>query len=1105
MNILYHYTKTRISKLTGLLLLVFALLANLDAGAQYCTPGGPINGFCCGGSEMGIQGFYMGTINHTPGPPSQAYTDFSSTLQTTVLPGQVVPFSFKLNINYQQYILIWVDWDGDEVFDNTPGSPEIVYETFYSNLNSHDGTITIPCGVSSGPKRMRVMADYYYYSPPNNCGSPYCDRREPCGDTYYGNFHDYTLNLAGLPTMDLGVENLITNNFVVGNNALKIKVRNNGQTVINNGTVGYRLSGSGNVVQSGHTFSPSLTVCNSGASQDVTFTTNLNIPTGGFYTLKVWATNPNGTGTDGAPANDTLTTNICTALGGTFTIDPNGSGTTNFTSFTAAINALKSCGIGSPVRFNVAAATYNEQITVTAINGSSATNTITFDGGAGNAASRILSFNTVSASDLHVVKVMGGSNLRFKNLTIKSTGTTYGFAVLIQSNSQNVHFKNNIITTQDVISGAISTNIQPLAISNSNNYYTGVSNVNNIEIDSNTVAGGYFTMSAYGANQNDVYEIKFRNNNVSFGYYYGIYGYYMNNIHINNNIIQLRNTTNTGGYAIQLSSIQSSGSYYNEISGNQLYNVNQIGIYLSSVNNPSIRGKMVNNTIGGGFKSTANYGLQSYSSSNWDIWHNSINMNGPTTTNTAAALYISSSNGTDIRNNMLADTYPGSLGILVWSSSAAQLTAFDYNNFYKTGQTSSTPFLNFNPNIYTMSNYKGALGFNTNSTSVFPLFTTPTNLRLNNLGLSPFGDASLGITKDIDGKSRCTLFPSIGASESPYVVSANAGIIADDTVFISSPVNIFNTAVAGEPKTHVWTIDSVGGSFSTINIKHTFATPGVYNVKLKTISCSGVDSAIKQIVVVSPTLPPVSAFLADVNNIDQGEPVQLSDLSTGGASAWLWSANPAAGVTFLPSANVQNPQVIFSNVGTFEICLRASNIAGPGNKICKPAYINVIEVNNLCGAKTVSKSVTGKLYDGGGKASDYANNTNCSFLLDPCAASVTLNFTSFSLGTGDVLRIYDGKDASGTPLHTSTGFAGLATPGSVTAKTGKMFIQLVADASGTSAGFEAKWVSTPKAFNKPSAAFKNSRHLIYRVPYLLSTATLPVLNLNWPGTLTTTV
>ncbi|MEJ6738892.1 MAG: hypothetical protein QNK62_07665, partial [Cryomorphaceae bacterium] len=51
-------------------------------------------------------------------------------------------------------------------------------------------------------------------------------------------------------------------------------------------------------------------------------------------------------------------------LSGTYTIDPNGTGTSNYTSFTSAISALSTSGVSGSVTFNVKQGTYSEQVTI---------------------------------------------------------------------------------------------------------------------------------------------------------------------------------------------------------------------------------------------------------------------------------------------------------------------------------------------------------------------------------------------------------------------------------------------------------------------------------------------------------------------------------------------------------------------------------------------------------------------------------------------------------------------------------------------------------------------------------------------------------------------
>ena len=96
--------------------------------------------------------------------------------------------------------------------------------------------------------------------------------------------------------------------------------------------------------------------------------------------------------------NPTGNRQILAPLNGTYTINPAGSGNTNFLNFSAAVSRLTYVGVTGPVTFIVSGATYTEQVVIPPIAGMSATNTVTFDGGTGNAATRILQYSTPNSS-----------------------------------------------------------------------------------------------------------------------------------------------------------------------------------------------------------------------------------------------------------------------------------------------------------------------------------------------------------------------------------------------------------------------------------------------------------------------------------------------------------------------------------------------------------------------------------------------------------------------------------------------------------------------------------------------------------------------------------
>jgi hypothetical protein len=74
-----------------------------------------------------------------------------------------------------------------------------------------------------------------------------------------------------------------------------------------------------------------------------------------------------------------LTSAVLTGqMSGTYTIDPMGSGSRNFKSFSSAVVQMWTSGVSGPTVFNVASGSYTETLMLSPIKGASTTNTITF-------------------------------------------------------------------------------------------------------------------------------------------------------------------------------------------------------------------------------------------------------------------------------------------------------------------------------------------------------------------------------------------------------------------------------------------------------------------------------------------------------------------------------------------------------------------------------------------------------------------------------------------------------------------------------------------------------------------------------------------------------
>lgn len=1055
--------KFKKNKLCILAILLSFFLAPFELQAQYCPPT-VVN---AAGYNAGVAWLRLGSINKQTSVSDWAnpYYDFTSEDSAVVSMCDKIGYSLTAGNSNNSTFAIFVDWNNDGTWDNT--APERINVSAASMPPNSilSGSFTVPVGTPAGTYRVRVAGTLGGYA------------IAPCNLPYTGNVIDVLLVVKEPVGTDIKMVEIIPPaKYEPTGNTIQAVVQNVGITSISNAVIGYQLQGSAPVVQPvDFSVTSDLQSCE---TRTVTYSATINLPpAAGILPLKTWANKPNGVQPDANINNDTFITAASLPLSGNYTINPSGSGLYNFVSFNAAASSLMSFGIEGPVVFQVASGTYQERLVLGVIPGSSATNTITFTGGAGNASSRVLQYDGSSFGTHHTLLLQGASNIRFDNLTIRGLNANMGWAVQLMSNCQNVKFKNNII---EVGQGAANTNQIAFVISNSTTSpTTGISNVKDIEIDSNSIRGGYYGLYIYGSGYASGFNFKIRKNNILGFHYYGAYVYYVNDAFVTDNVLEPRVGALAYNVPLYVNNIQASSGYVVEIARNDIKRFGQYGIFLSSVTNVGGRMNVVNNSVVSNTVYAQQYAIYVGSCPSVNFWHNSVNLTEPNTTSPSSAAFFTSSNGADIRNNVLSVSAIGSVATAFLAQSSS-LEKLDYNNFYKAGIGETAELINVNTAPISRLALVGGQGFNQNSVSREPLFANPSNLRLSGLALSPLG-TSVGITNDIDSRERCSLFPSMGASESPFVSLLNPQVIVKDTLFVNSPADIRNSAFAGEPKIHEWTT-SDGGVYNTIHINHTFTQTGLYSVQLKTTSCVGTDSVSKNIRVVVPGTPPVAAFGVDFNEADQGYPVNFKDLSTGGASSWNWSTFPEAGVEFLPSKNVPNPQVVFTRTGTYNICLRVSNAAGQSELLCKDEYITVIESNNLC-SKTRSSTVSGKLFDDGGKNGLYGNGKNCSFLIDPCASEVTLSFSRFAMESGDFLRVYDGVDANGIPLHTGAGFTGSALPGSVTASTGKMFVQFITNVAGNSIGFEAKWTSVPRQFNEPVASFSAPEKLYTGTSY----------------------
>lgn len=169
------------------------LLLWTGVSAQYCIP--TFSTGCTFGDDIDDFVILGGGINHlNSGCSANAYGDFTNdpSLEGNFEMG--LTYNFEATHNFgSQYLKIWIDFDGDEVFD----SNELVFTSATaSSNNTTTGSFTIPLTAGTSTTRMRVMGRW------NSVPTDPCT---PGGD--WGETHDYEVNILPAPSC-LPVSNL---------------------------------------------------------------------------------------------------------------------------------------------------------------------------------------------------------------------------------------------------------------------------------------------------------------------------------------------------------------------------------------------------------------------------------------------------------------------------------------------------------------------------------------------------------------------------------------------------------------------------------------------------------------------------------------------------------------------------------------------------------------------------------------------------------------------------------------------------------------------------------------------------------------------------------
>lgn len=504
---------------------------------------------------------------------------------------------------------------------------------------------------------------------------------------------------------------------------------------------------------------------------------------------------------------------------GTYTIDKtqpsDPSGTKNFNSFKEAVAAL-SCGIAGPIVFNVKSNTYTEQIRITRIPGTSATNTITFKSESGNAADAVLKFSPADANSNYVVLLDSATNINFKNMTISADAdeTKGRMVVLLNTAAEdsilacrfNGPEVTDIITYMDPVGSAgiyglnlkggghvIKDNVFRKA--SRGIYMQGASTTvfsrNNV-IENNTF-DSVFHQYIYIANASGV---KVNNNTIpvntaltAASYNQGVYGIYLNNCdsayQVNANNITLQN--NDGYvYGIRVAGNDATAAGRGSIRNNKVVGITNLSSMVHGIDVSDIAyTDIVNNevSVASAIDGTVNYEFTAalVTENGWhcNFYNNSLlnTSAAPGMYNVAMSIdhqYFNGGGFTNINNNILANKGGGPA---VFYNYTGEHVKSDYNLLYSSGAVlvkKGPDGTSFNVSYATIADWRKAYWSDMNSIVYNPAFTSNTDLQplasdANSWALQGRGIQLAGNNVDKKGNARSVTLtdgvPDLGAYE----------------------------------------------------------------------------------------------------------------------------------------------------------------------------------------------------------------------------------------------------------------------------------------------------------------------------------------------------
>ncbi|MCF8298190.1 MAG: T9SS type A sorting domain-containing protein, partial [Saprospiraceae bacterium] len=430
-------------------------------------------------------------------------------------------------------------------------------------------------------------------------------------------------------------------------------------------------------------------------------------------------------------------------------------GTEDYASFNAAVFDLSTRGIDSACVFEATTGTYNEQISIPAITGSSTSNTITFQSYSGDSTDVILTFDADSAANNYVIELDGTGYITIKSLTLKSVDTLYCNAIRFNGSNTNVNILNNIVEAAVINIDNYSSHIDQTAI------VCAYTNSDSLTINNNVILNG-----SYGFRWQDLSstpkKLSFNNNFIKgfSAWGLGVLDNQNTTAIVDRNTFEVNSIKYPYGGGVQF---YHTGEF--TFSNNTIY-ATSWGKSLSISNSSNQNSIVYNNFIADSTVTAGIEGINLNSCQHLKIYNNSVNLN-------SYSLYAENNcDSIEIYNNIFEKAGTGWIFRVFNNCTNFKL---EYNNLRNNGGD----FVQLYDSSYTdITSYK-TTGNGLHSISINPQFVSNANLHAKAFDLYRAGK-NVGITTDIDGESRFVTAPCIGADE--FTPPANdAGILSITT------------------------------------------------------------------------------------------------------------------------------------------------------------------------------------------------------------------------------------------------------------------------------------------------------------------------------------